>query len=189
MRDRSIAKKKQHGFSMIEVLITFVILMVGLFGAAGVMLLSQRLEIESYQRVQALIFLDSMVNRITANSYSSACYVTGSSFYGMGSTLTPACTIGTLSQKARAIADMTEWNLVLQGNREVRASANVGSITGARGCVSYDATALTYYVTVAWQGLGDTYAPPASNTCATGLYGTAAQRRIVSAGVRVGALF
>ena len=42
--------RRQEGFSMIEVLVTMVILMLGLLGLAGLMIASQRAEVEAYQR-------------------------------------------------------------------------------------------------------------------------------------------
>jgi type IV pilus assembly protein PilV len=42
-----------------------------------------------------------------------------------------------------------------------------------------------YTVSVAWQGMSSTAAPPAALTCGTGLYGNEALRRVVSTTVRV----
>ena len=45
---------RQPGFTMIEVLVTMVILMIGLLGIAGLMAQGQRTSFEAYQRQQAL---------------------------------------------------------------------------------------------------------------------------------------
>jgi hypothetical protein len=49
------------------------------------------------------------------------------------------------------------------------AQAAIGAMLGARGCVSYDATALTYTVVVCPAGMTDTFAPVVN--CANNLYG------------------
>src|SRR5258706_7468791 len=63
-----------RGFAMLEVLITLVILLIGLLGLAGVVARSNAAELESYQRVQALILAQDMVDRINANRKYAACY-------------------------------------------------------------------------------------------------------------------
>ena len=50
----SRSRSAQGGATLIEVLVSLVILMVGLLGLVGVMIQSQRAQVESYQRVQAL---------------------------------------------------------------------------------------------------------------------------------------
>lgn len=187
MKPRMKSSRLQNGVSMIEVLVTMVILLVGLLGLAGMMMQSQRAEAESYQRTQALILLQDMVARINTNRKVASCYAvtdaaSGEPFLGTSTTITaPTCTDGTAAQQALAIQDMTEWNALLQGAAEKSATnAKVGGMIGARGCVSYDATANRYFVSVAWQGLESTSAPTAGWTCASGQYGDEKLRRVVS---------
>ncbi len=196
---------------MIEVLVTLVILLVGLLGLAGVMISSQRAELESYQRVQGLIILQDIVGRINANRNVAACYAfttnaaagtpfVGATGTGILSTIPPACTAGTTAQQTRFQNDITAWNTLLSGAAETAGGMSTGAMIGARGCISYDAaTELVanngstlpgtgiYTITVAWQGLGDT----AANTtllCAQGLYGSETRRRVVSLTMRVGSI-
>ena len=193
----------QHGSSMIEVLITLIILLVGLLGLAGLMVQGQRSEMESYQRVQALILLQDMVGRINANRAVASCYAytaaSGTPYLGTGSALVPACAAGTAAQNAQAVADMNAWDTALNGAAETASGVNVGVMVGARGCVSYDAASACtsagaavvgsgkYTVEVAWQGLGNTFAP-VSLACGKNLYGNEAQRRVVSLPFRVGSI-
>lgn len=190
------------GIGLIEVLVALIILMLGLLGLAGMMIQSQRSESESYQRVQALILVQDMVNRINANRKVATCYAftndatNGTPFLGTESTLTPTCTAGSTEQNTQAVNDMLEWHALLSGAAERTETANVGAMLGARGCVSFDATTGNYQVSVAWQGMGKTAAPPASWPCAKGVYGEAtasaaekdAQRRVVSVLIRIGSL-
>ncbi len=190
MKSLHHGKQKQTGGSLIEVLVTLVILMLGLLGLVGLMLQSQRSQQESYQRVQALVLLDDMVNRISANRKAAACYVVttsanGSPFLGNDSTLMPSCATGTADQQMRAVQDMTEWHELLLGATEKSGANNVGSMIGARGCVEL-VSAGVYRISVAWQGNSETFPPTADVTCATGKYGASeAQRRAVSVNVQI----
>jgi type IV pilus assembly protein PilV len=185
------SRQVQQGSSLIEVLVTLVILMVGLLGLVGLMVQSQRSQMESYQRVQALVVLQDMVNRINTNRKAAACYVVttaadGTPFLGTGSTVAPACTLGTTEQNAQAVRDMTEWNSLLLGSAEKSGSSNVGAMLGARGCVSLVSAGI-YQVSVVWQGNGKTVSP-IGVSCGAALYGDDAQRRAVSVPLQIASL-
>ncbi len=185
MKSLYTSRQAQGGSSLIEVLVTLLLLMLGLLGLVGLMVQSQRSQQESYQRVQALVLLDDMVNRINANRKAATCYVVttnadGSPFLGNQSTVAPSCTTGTAEQQLRAVQDMTEWNNLLLGSTEISGGNNVGGMIGARGCVEL-VSAGVYRVTVAWQGNSETFPPTAEVACATGKYGgSEALRRAVS---------
>lgn len=184
--------RQQIGFSMIEILVTLVILLLSLLGLAGIMLVSQRAEIESYQRVQALILLQDMVGRINTNRKVASCYAittdatTGAPFFGTSSSITtpPTCTIGTYEQNTLAVKDMQDWDALLLGGTELAGTSKIGVMIGARGCVSFDATTKIYQVSVAWQGSNKTTAPTGL-VCAKDQYGDDKQRRIVSATLQI----
>ena len=171
---------KQSGLSMIEVLVTLLILMVGLLGLASLQMQGLRSEMESYQRVQALILLQDMVGRINANRVNAADYVV--SDIGTAGDGQPAdCTA--LSGQPR---DRCEWSNALKGAAEKSGTASVGAIIGGRGCVTLiSVTDRTYQVSVAWQGLGKTLAQT-TNECGKDKYGDDdAQRRVVSLTLRI----
>jgi len=54
MLNRSARRRLASGFTLIEVLVTLVVLMFGLLGTAGLMVRGQRASYEAYQRQQAL---------------------------------------------------------------------------------------------------------------------------------------
>lgn len=167
------------GFSLIEILVSLVILMLGLLGFVALQARASTAELESYQRVQALILMQDIVDRLNANRKVADCYVT-SSYVGTGYSGTPTCSSGSSTQQTLAVADMTAWDNLLKGAAETSGSNNVGAMVGARGCVSYDATTQQYLITVAWQGRSATAAPPAGLSCGSNLYGSESQRRTVS---------
>lgn len=184
------SRRAQAGATLIEVLVSLLILMLGLLGLVGVMIQSQRGQVESYQRVQALLLVQDMAARLNANKAVSGCYVMAS-FLGTNSTTVPAtsaCTVGTAAQQSRVTSDLTEWRDLLLGSAELSGTDKVGAVLGARGCITKSASDL-YQLSVAWQGSGATAAPPAGVTCGQGQYGTDdAARRAVSVTVQLGNL-
>lgn len=175
----------QAGASMIEVLVTLVILLVGLLGLAGLQTQALRAEMESYQRIQAIILLQDMVGRINVNRKNAVNYVV--SDIGTAADGQPAdCTTLAVGSSR----DLCEWSNSLKGVSE-KTSGNlpVGAMIGARGCITQlSAANKTYLVSVAWQGLGKTSAPPASLTCGKDQYGDDAQRRATGLTLQIGTL-
>lgn len=154
--------RRQRGATLVEVLVTMVIIAFGLLGMAGLQVRMQVSELESYQRSQALLLLSDMANRVAANRNNAASYVTAT---GTGATCS-----GTSTTAAR---DITEWCQALQGTNVTATvsgvTVNKGAIVGARGCVQ-QLSASEYMVTVAWQGMVEISAPPASVTCGANQY-------------------
>jgi type IV pilus assembly protein PilV len=178
------------GFAMIEVLITLVIILLGLLGVAALMVRANTSQMESYQRVQAVILLEDMRNRIEANRGVATCYANGptGAQLGTGYGGTPTCVAGTAAQNAQAVADMTDWNAQLLGSAESKSGTKVGAMLGARGCVSeIDAANRIYLISVAWQGMASSAVPKV--TCGQGQYGADdSLRRALSVTVRIGDL-
>ena len=167
---RSLRKASGHrGFSMIEVLVTIVIIAFGLLGIAGLQVRLQMSEMESYQRSQALLLLNDMANRIATNRNSAASYVTtATSPLGAGMICPTAPT--TVAQ-----SDLAEWCNALQGAGETISGggvvAKIGTLVGGRGCV--ELVGSDYLVTVVWQGRTPITAPPASVACGANSYNAA----------------
>lgn len=171
---------------MIEVLVTIVILAIGLLGLAGMQMKIQSVEMESYQRVQAMTILNDMANRLQANLANPSGYLTGDT---VGGGATESC-----AGKSGAALDLCEWGNALRGAGESSGGSSVGAMIEARGCIvliqAPDATTGAcspgiYEVTVAWQGLFETVSP--ANECAKGLYGSSdALRRAISIRVASG---
>lgn len=181
-----------RGVVLLEVMISIVILAVGLLGLAKLQASTRQIEMESYQRTQAVILLQDMVGRLSANNKAAACYAftdpaSGAPYLGYGGTLPSNCGIGTIAQQSTALNDLTQWHQLLAGAAETDAGIQIGAMIGARGCIAFDAATNVYVITVAWQGLLESSAP-LGLTCATGLYGSEPRRRAVSAVVRIATL-
>lgn len=181
-----------RGYSLLEVLVALVLVSIALLGLAGLQIRAQHAEIEAYQRAQAMLLVNDMIDRIGLNRGARRCYVTqdaqGNDYtLGTGTANIPPCTgFGNNATRIRADADMAAWNDLLLGVSEQLAVDDwVGSLAGARGCITYQpaqagppAVPESITVTVAWQGESETGAP--ADNCAAGLYGDESLRRTVS---------
>lgn len=176
---------RQEGATMLEVLVAILVLSIGLLGLASLQSTSQAATIEAYQRAQAIVLLQSMVDRINANRRNADEYVTASPL-GTGSTID--CTApATVAQR-----DQCEWNDELLGSSESKSAGTVrlGAMIDARGCISNPVATMPREVVVAvvWQGL-QTTAAPGGTTCGQGLYGTDDRyRRGIVAHITIGCL-
>ena len=181
------ARCPQEGSSIIEVLVTVVILAIGLLGLAGLQGQILFAELESYQRAQAVLLMNDMVDKMNANRSAAVTYVNPSTI-GSGSTL-----VDCSSAAVGMAKDECEWGNALRGASEKKGTANVGGMVNALGCVTQIAaenatpgvcTPGVYLVTVVWQGVNLTSAP--SVTCGQNLYGDDRYRRAISTRVSIG---
>lgn len=165
----------QSGFTLIEVLITFLIIAIGLLGLAGLQVNTMNSQFEAYQRVQITYLLDDMSDRIRVNPSQVATYTqTVSEDYGLQSTAS-LCSTAT-----GATRDLCEWNQLIAGVAVVDADGRkVGAPLNARGCIESVAGSgggeLVVRVTVAWQGIERSAAP--SVACGKDQYGDEGFRR------------
>ena len=174
--------RQQRGATMIEVLVAVVIVIIGLLGLAGLQAKAGQVEVESFQRAQAVELLQDMVDRISANRKNSMQYATAS-VWGTDQAIID-CT-----GKTGADLDLCEWNNALLGASESNNGLAVGAMVGARGCVDNVSPTMPriFQVSVVWQGTVATKAP--GTQCGAGLYGTNdALRRAVVATVVIGCL-
>ena len=174
------ATRLQQGVGMIELMVAILISAFGLLGYVGLQARSTALELEAYQRSQALVLLQDIVSRINANRGHVGDYAS-ESLFGSGSQETCAALTG--SQ-----LDLCEWANLLRGNAEIRSGNRIGAMTGARGCIRLAAgTSDRLLISIAWQGLSSTAG--ATNDCGKGdSFPDESLRRAVSASVCVALL-
>ncbi|HEY9868789.1 MAG TPA: type IV pilus modification protein PilV [Candidatus Obscuribacterales bacterium] len=195
-RSLPVLRRGEAGFSLLEVLISIVIILLGLLGLAGLVVRSQQVEMEAYQRVQAVALVQDMVDRINANRKAATCYSNGTTgiTLGTGAGAPPACGTGTAEERARADADLAAWNNLLLGTAEKLSGTDVGAMIGAQGCITYDNTTEipgaagtgVYTVTVVWQGFVATAESP--NPCGLNDFGDNSLRRVATATLRIARL-
>lgn len=167
-----VRRRSQTGFTLIEALVTVVILAFGLVGMVAMQAKIQVAQTESYQRAQAILLLQDMSNRISANRVNAAQYVVTAPL-GTGDTQPASC-----AGLTGVALDTCEWSQELKGAGEKQSANSVGAMIGARGCVEQvGLSPPVYRVTVVWQGLSALKAPYVS--CGQNLYGTDALRRAI----------
>lgn len=177
----------QRGISMIEVLITCLVLAVGLLGIAVFQSKSTVGSLESYQRAQAIILLEDMSARLQGNPKNAGNYLVN--LAGTGDARPDDCS----GVAAGAERDLCEWSAALKGASELaNGNSKVGAMIGARGCVTQvqaenrvDGACVPaiYQISVVWQGMHETIAP--ADTCGKGLYGGEGNRRAIGAQVTI----
>jgi type IV pilus assembly protein PilV len=175
--------RRSRGVTMLEVLIAIVILTIGLLGVAGMQAQMQNAEVEAYQRAQAIVLLQDMVDRISANRKNVASYVTVQPL-GVDSTID--CT----APATVAARDQCAWNSALRGAAESASGVQLGAMNGARGCISNPVAVMPrqVIVAVAWQGVSPTTAPGGTD-CGAGEFGDDERfRRAMLATIVIGCL-
>jgi type IV pilus assembly protein PilV len=206
---RQRGDKSQQGTTMLEVLVTIVILAIGLLGLAGMQSKMYGAEMESYQRAQAVVLLNDMVDRINANRDVAVDYThlanllgTGDNTYGTATDQPADCATKTtpgdpttgLPYPTGVLRDLCEWSNALKGAAESSGTSKVGAMIGAVGCITQTQAANpaagvctpgVYLVSVAWQGVNATSIPAV--TCGQGLFGSDDRfRRVISTRVSIG---
>lgn len=162
------ARSGHGGFSLIEVLVTIVLLTLGLLGVFGLQGRAANVELESYQRSQAMTLAREMEASIraaraefTAPAASALSSLDGSVYVGVDGTVDCAAPAGVAAESLCA------WGNALTGALEVDGSGSaVGAMIGARGCLIRPTTpevnALAdLYVVIVWQGITEGVALPA----------------------------
>lgn len=177
-----------RGFTILEVLVTVLILAFGILGYASLQGKMQVSQFEAQQRSQAIIILNDMIARLATNRTAAATYVTATPL-GTGDSQPASCT-GLAIGVAR---DQCEWSQSLKGAAETEGTSKIGAMLGARGCIEQITAAdptvgictpSVYRVTVVWQGTVTTSAP--SLLCGQNLYGAETLRRALAAQITIG---
>lgn len=185
IRPRSSSTRCQTGFSLLEVLVSMVILAIGLLGLAGLQTKANIVEMEAYQRSVALMLVQDMANRVAAGrEYIDEFSAASLTAFGVGD-VQPADCVG----KLKAQLQLCEWSEALKGVAEKTAAGSIGAPLEMRGCLitvtppTEDALA-EYFVVGVWQGLTPTASPPAATPgarCAANVaYGDGLRRAVVT---------
>jgi type IV pilus assembly protein PilV len=156
--------KRDTGFTLIEVLVTIVVLSLGLLGVVGMQARASATEFESYQRGQALALVRDMQSRLlssrgalTGGYLDKSVSSTDGSVY-FGNDTNPQC-VDPVAGNALSIAQYQTctWSQELIGASVKDGATAVGAMLGARGCIipvippQQNALA-DLYVVVVWQG-------------------------------------
>ncbi|NMM41638.1 type IV pilus modification protein PilV [Pseudoalteromonas arctica] len=151
---RFIKHTSQHGFTLIEVLIAFVILSFGLLGAVALQAKAKQASFDSMQRAAAVALGNDIIQRIRANDTPQLATFYKQEFSSSETKANSSATCFSGSCNAEEIAnhDIEQWK------RAIRARENTGSLDNATVCINPEAVAGTggkgfnLEVIVTWQG-------------------------------------
>ena len=102
-----IQSNKQSGFTLLEVLVTLVVLAFGLLGLAALQATSIEQNHSSYVRSQATLLAYDIIDRIRANKGAASSYLTVDP---SSANKQSACTSSGCGPTAMAQNDLYEWN-------------------------------------------------------------------------------
>lgn len=102
-------RKGQQGFSMIEVLVTLLIISLALLGTAGLQAYSMRLNQGGQFRSQAVFLVADLAERMEANKPAAVAGSYVKATTSVPSALSTACTVGTCTGVALAAYDLSQW--------------------------------------------------------------------------------
>lgn len=163
----ALLPRQGSGFSMIEVLVTIVIVVIGLLGWAGLQSKASVVQMEAYQRAQGLTLMRDMEDRIMSargllDGFQSFAASNGSIVFGTGDdTGTGICATvpnPLVTNQDHAESQLCLWGQALKGAAETSAGSQVGAMIGARGCLinvspPTDFALDDFFIVVVWQGL------------------------------------
>ena len=142
-----VSRTKQHGFSMIEILITLVLVAIAILGTAGLQLNAMRLNKGSQWRTQAIFLASDMVERMEANKIGA---VAGNYALALASAPSAAltdCTGSVCDPSSLAAWDKQQWGLAIQNTKLPQANWSI-----TRTIVGNPST---YDIFISWIDRGD----------------------------------
>ena len=139
----------QRGFTLIEVMIAVLILLVGMLGVVGMQMLSLQANQGAYFRSQAIYIGSEILDAMRANPTAAADYEGAFPDDGVPDEQT-ACLAGGCSPNDAALQDLREWNAHFADVYNVGAANFRPSIPGGRAVITADPVNDQYTVQVFW---------------------------------------
>lgn len=150
-------KRRQEGFTLIESMVAFVMLVGGLLGVFQLHLTAKRGNHEAFEYTQAHALASAIVARMRLNTRQLSTYV--ASNYGSG-TMNPPLTscVSPPTDEPRcnplemAQWDQYVWDQMVAGRNERLGDRSIGAPISRTGCITR--TGNTVEVMVTWEGVG-----------------------------------
>lgn len=160
--------RRARGFTMIEVMITVLVLSVGMLAIVSLQATAKRSTHQAWQRSLAVNLADSIIERIRINPSQAASYATGlgAAALGGGKKGTPSTNCRTNACDADKVVawDLWQWEQMLDGAAAVDpGNKKAGGLIEPHGCIVFEAAAggstpntgkIRVFVT--WHGLTET---------------------------------
>jgi type IV pilus modification protein PilV len=161
-----------QGFTLIEILVTVLVLSIGVLGVSALLLLSLQNTIDSSHKSYAIYLAENLFERMRANPLAASDYI--NSDYGMGEfAVTAAVNCKTTSCNSGELADfdMVAWHRLLRNkNTESPTDDEADADSGNRLLPNAEAVVTqivdnpaplsdVYQVRIEWSRLGDDTIP------------------------------
>jgi type IV pilus assembly protein PilV len=155
---------RQSGFTLIEVLVAFLILSIGLLGVVALIVQSKVSQHQAVQRTRAVALADEIIERIRINPAQIETYNIGLNPVGANIDTpepSPNCATNTCTPEQMAVHDLWSWERALQGQAATIDGAAADGLVTPRGCIVFepaDSRVRTGQLTVIveWRGLVET---------------------------------
>ena len=187
--------KSECGFSLIEILVTLIIVTLGLLSSATLQALSKRGIYDAAQRTTAAHLAEDLLERMRGNPGALASYVPGATLGGgtLGATPGVDCGNATVTCTAAEMAafDLWQWEQQLDGAFELDGSRATGGLVSPVACIQgpgFLGGNGEYTIAIAWRGM-TALANPTAASCgeASGNYGDDNEyRRVVTITTYIG---
>ena len=180
-------RKHQSGVSLIEVLVTTVVLSIGVLGVAGLGAFAKRSTFEAVQRSVAVEMGYALLEEMRMNKTALATYIATATIGGgtFATEPSPDCDApgANCNEAELAAHSLWLWERMIDSGMESNAGVESGGLLNPSACIGGPAggAAGVYTVTVVWRGITE-IADSGLTNCGdgTGLYGTGnAFRRVV----------
>jgi type IV pilus assembly protein PilV len=151
-------RNRQHGFSLIELLISLVIFTVGLLSIAGLQMVAKKSNYESLQRTTASHIAYAMLEEMRTNGDGIGTYLAAPDLGGgqFGEAPGSSCSnpAAPCSARQKAANDLWFWEQVLDGAQEMGVEGATGGILTPTLCITgpVGGGAGTYEIAIAWYG-------------------------------------
>ncbi|QYK13988.1 type IV pilus modification protein PilV [Shewanella rhizosphaerae] len=165
--------KRGKGFSLIEVMVSLVILVIGLIGIFNLHVVSKRGSFESFQQTQASYYANDIINRMKLNPSQLATYA--GTYSGTPSSVSKQCQGAAICSSSEMAAwDLYEWQTLFNGTSEKVGTQSVGGLDTPTACIVINGNNVS--VTMAWKGIRETKIASATSDCGS----STANRRLYS---------
>jgi len=134
MTNIAFSARRQRGFTLVEILVTVVLVSVGLLGIAALQLTTLRTNQESYVRSQASVLSADILDRMRANAAAARL---GPGAYAVEYN-------GTGDAATRAGRDLADWQQIINDTLP-------GGATVAAGRIVRTAGTNIFTITIRWQ--------------------------------------
>jgi len=155
----------QRGFTLIEALIAFILLSVGLLGIVSLQAMAKSSQQLALQHTRAVTIADAIVDRIRVNPAGIEVYNIGAdSPVGVTPMMEPSPDCGAVACTPAQLAahDLWAWEQALLGAGAQVSGTNTAGLIDPRGCIVFTAApdrARTgqLNVIIQWRGLKESY--------------------------------